>query len=153
MPSILKIFCIKSNNKHDSPHCKDISNCHFRNFGNGGPSPSKIIVSICRKPLCLPACKNSISSPPPPLFLKILQRNSKLVILHNLGMKSETFYVYLQAVTPSSFTFSLRYCRDIENVLFSVLWAFLAMHTQSGTNNFYKTLESCNLIDHQHFDP
>ena len=63
-------------------------------------------------------------------FHKILQRNSKLVTLGNLGMPGhthlkwwyqfeETFDVYLQAKQlTSSFTFSLRYCKDIINLLF-----------------------------------
>ena len=49
----------------------------------------KIIVSICSKFSCLPACKKS----------------------------------------TSSFTFYLRYCREMANVLFWVNWACLAKHT------------------------
>ena len=33
--------------------------------------------------------------------------------------------------SSSSFTFSLQYCKDIVNLLFCILWAYLAKHTQS----------------------
>ena len=36
-------------------------------------------------------------------------------------------------------TFSLRYCKDIANWLFWVLWACLATYTQSDTINLKKT--------------
>ena len=84
-------------------------------------------------------------------FLKILQRNSKLVAFLNLGMPGpthlkwwyqfeETFDVYLQdKKSTSSFMLSLRYCNDITNVLFFVLWAWLATHTQSDTINLKRT--------------
>ena len=76
---------------------------YFGNSGNAGPFQSKIIVSICGEPSCLTACKkiNFITH----FFLKILQRNNKLVILGNLGMPGhkhikwyqfeEIFNVYL----------------------------------------------------------
>ena len=52
----------------------------------------------------------------------------------------ETFDVYLQAKkSTSSFTFSLRYCEDIANLLFWVLWVCLAMHTQSDNIRLQKT--------------
>ena len=79
------------------------------------PSPSKITVSICSKLSCS-SIRNTI------IFithfpLKILERNSKLVVLINLGMPGhtnlklkyqfeETFHVYLQAknqLHPSRF--------------------------------------------------
>ena len=40
----------------------------------------------------------------------------------------------------SSFTFSLRYYKDIVNLLFWALWAFMATQTQSHTINLQKTL-------------
>ena len=72
-------------------------------------------------------------------FLNILQRNIKLVILGNLGMSDhkqlryyyefeETFDVYLQDKKSTlSFRFSLRYCKDIGNLIFWVPRACLAM--------------------------
>ena len=66
---------------------------------------------------------------------KILQRNCKLIIFSNFTMPGhthlkwlyqfykETFDVYLQVKkSTSSFTFSLRYCKDIANLLFWVIW-------------------------------
>ena len=41
--------------------------------------------------------------------------------------------------SSSSFTFSLRYYKDIVNLLLLVLWACLATQTQSETINLYKT--------------
>ena len=41
---------------------KMLQTCYFGNFGNVWPSPSKIIVSICRKLPCLLAHKKSTSS-------------------------------------------------------------------------------------------
>ena len=41
--------------------------------------------------------------------------------------------------STSSFVFTLRYCKDIVNLLFWVLWECLAMHTQSDTINLEKT--------------
>ena len=60
--------------------------CYFGNFGNAWPSPSKMIVSICRKFPCSYRCNKS----------------------------------------TSSLTFFLRYCKEIENLLFWVIWACLA---------------------------
>ena len=53
---------------------------------------------------------------------KILQRNSKLVILGSLCMHGYThtsknlWYLFAGDKTNSSFTFSLRYCKDIANL-------------------------------------
>ena len=41
--------------------------------------------------------------------------------------------------STSSFTFCLRYCIDIANLLFWVLWVCLATDTQSDTINLKKT--------------
>ena len=46
----------------------------------------------------------------------------------------------------SSFTLFLRYCKDIVNLLFWVLWACLAMHTQSDTINFHDYLHAKNQL-------
>ena len=55
--------------------------------------------------------------------------------------------------SPSSLTSFLRYCKEIANLLFYVLWACLASHTQSGTINLYKNLvfirkQKINFIPH-----
>ena len=42
--------------------------------------------------------------------------------------------------SSSSFTFSLRYYKDIVNLLFWALWAFMATQSQSHTINLQKTL-------------
>ena len=79
-------------------------------------------------------------------FLKILQRNSKLIILGNLGMADHTpktivsiwniwhLFWHLLIIFLELFF----YCKDIVNLLW-VLWTCLAMHTQSDTINLLKT--------------
>ena len=42
--------------------------------------------------------------------------------------------------SSSSFMFSLRYYKDIANILFWILWAYLVTQTQSDTINLEKTL-------------
>ena len=69
-------------------YCKDIANMLFWELWECLIIPFKIIVSICKKLSCLSSCKKSTSSLI--YFLKILQRNSKLVILGNLGMPDHT---------------------------------------------------------------
>ena len=70
-------------------------------------------------------------------FLKILEINSKVIILSNLGnlKKPSTF----KQKSSSSLTFSLRYYKDIVNLLFWVLWACLSTRTQSDPINLQKT--------------
>ena len=48
--------------------------------------------------------------------------------------------------STSSFTFSLRYSRDIANLLFWVLWACLDSHTQSDTVNLQVTFMSISRL-------
>ena len=55
-------------------------------------------------------------------------------------------HVFADKKFTSSFTFFLRYCKDIVNLLFWVLWECLAMHTQSDTNNFHDYLHAKNQI-------
>ena len=97
---------------------KTLLSCHFGNFGNAWPSPSKIIVSTCRKLSCLSASKrtNCIT----PLFLKISQENRKLILV-NLDVPGhthlkwehqfeDTFDVYLQTknqLHPSRFSWDI----------------------------------------------
>ena len=65
-------------------HCKDIANLLFSELWEC----LTIIVSTCSKLSCLSACKkiNFITH----FFLKILQRNSALFILGNLGISGCT---------------------------------------------------------------
>ena len=65
---------------------KILQTCYSGNFGNAWPSLSKIIALICRKRSDLSACRLIIIH----FFLKIIQKNSKLVILGNLGMSGYT---------------------------------------------------------------
>ena len=56
--------------------------------------------------------------------------------------------------STSSFTFSLRYCKDIANFLFWVLWTYRATHTQNDTENLKKTfvyLQAKNQLHHPRF--
>ena len=55
--------------------------------------------------------------------------------------------------TTSSLTFSLRYCKDIANLLFQLLWACLGTHTQSEIINLQKAFvficrQKFNFIPH-----
>ena len=54
--------------------------------------------------------------------------------------------------STSSFTFSSRYCKDIVNLLFPILWACLATHIQSDISSYRKLLFICrqniNFIPH-----
>ena len=126
-------------------YCKGITNFLFGELWECLTITIKIIVSISSMLSCLSARKKN--QLPHLLFLTILQRNSKLVILVKLRMPGhthlkwqyhfeETFEVYQQAKNQlHSFTFSLRYCKDIVNLLFWVLWACLAKYTQSDIIN------------------
>ena len=116
--------------------------------------PIKIIVSICSMLSCLSAFKKSTSSLIY-FFLTILQRNSKHVILINLAIlchthlkwqyhSEETIDVYHGTIigksSTLSFTFFLRYCKDIVNLLFWVLWAFPITHTHKMIVSTYRRL-------------
>ena len=95
------------------------------------------------------------------LFLTILQRNSKLVILINLPMPGHTHlkwqYHYEETfefdqLSTSSFTFSLRYWKDTVNLLFWVLWAYWAKLPKVILTTCRKLLFICrwkiNFISH-----
>ena len=116
-------------------YCKDIGNLLFWELWECLTIPIKIIVSICRKLSRLSACKkiNFITH----FSLKILERNSKLVILGISGMIISIWRNLwcLGKKLTLSFTFSLRYGNDITNLLFWVLLTCLTTHTQSGTIN------------------
>ena len=95
-----------------------------------------------------------------------LETNSKLVILGNMGCLPHTHKMTLSLwrnlqrlsvskKSASSFTFSftLTYCKDIVNLLFWVLWAFLVTHTQNDTVILQKTFificrQKVNFIPH-----
>ena len=94
-------------------------------------------------------------------FLKILERNSKLVILSNLDMTRQPKVIVsiwrnrpsADKKSTSSFTFSLRYCKDTVNLFFWVIWACLATHNQSDNINLWKTFvlicrQKINFIPH-----
>ena len=75
--------------------CKDITNLLFWKLWECLTITIKIIaskLSICSKLSCLSACKkiNFITQ----FFLKILQRNDKLIILNNLDMPSHTQLIW-----------------------------------------------------------
>ena len=83
-------------------------------------------------------------------FLQILQKNSKLAILGMPGhthlkcqqQYEETLDIYPQATgkrSTSSFTLSLRYYKDVVNLLFWVLWVCQARHTEIVTIKLWKT--------------
>ena len=96
-----------------------------------------------------------------PFFLKILQRNSKPVILGNLGMSS---HKHLKRVSiwrnlwclsagkksASSFMFSLRHCKDIANLLFWVLTVWLCKPKcyYQLAENFHIYKQKTNFIPH-----
>ena len=89
-----KLWCLSFYKKSTSSltsflrYCKDIVNLLFWKLWEWLTILIKITASVFSKISCLPACKkiNTITH----FFLKILQRNSKLVILGNLGMSGHT---------------------------------------------------------------
>ena len=96
-------------------------------------------------------------------FLKILQRISKLVILGIWACLAtpkvilsiwRNLWCLSESKKPTSFfPFSLRYCKDIANLLFWVLWESLLTHTQNDISNLKKTFvfickQNNNFIHH-----
>ena len=81
------------------------------------------------------------------LFPEILQRYC-IVILNILGMPlimpikydcinlSKTLTLICSKKSTSSFIFFLKYCKDFANLLFWVLWAWLALPTKTDSVNF-----------------
>ena len=99
-----------------------------------------------------------------PFFLKILQRNSKPVILGNLGISShkllkrvsiwrKLWYLSAGKKSASSFMFSLRHCKYIANLLFWVLTVYLAMQTKVLLSTCRKLphLQTKNQLHPTHF--
>ena len=104
-------------------YCQEIANFLFCEVWKCLTISIKTIVLICRKPSCSSACKKI--SFIIPVFCKILQRNSKLVISGNLSMHGHThlkwsfqfegnFNVYLKAKKSTS---SIHFLWDIGNIL------------------------------------
>ena len=93
-----------------------------------------------------------------PVFLEILQRYCKLVILGTLGKPGythpkyyhlvENFRIYLQAKEPLQPHVFLEILHRYANFLFWVLWACLYKHTQNGSFNlqFLKTCSSLTCV-------
>ena len=76
--------------------------------------------------------------------LNIFQRNSNLAISGNMGRPRHTHLndsINLIAGKKStlSFTFSLRYWKNIAKFLFWIFWEYLATHTQNDDINLQKT--------------
>ena len=105
---------------------------------------------ILKKPLIF-ICKNFILY----IFLKILQKYCKLIILGALGMPGfahlrkivstfvRTFRELLYLKQTFSPMFSWRYCKDMYiNFLLWVLWVCMATQTQNDSINLPKTLVS-----------
>ena len=123
---------------------KDIANLLFWELWKCLTIPIKIILSICSKFSCLPACKkiDFIIH----IFLEILQKNSfyfEHFILGNWDLSVQTdlkwqyhlekpFDNYLQAKT----IFILYICFEVlQSLWFWVLWTCLAIYTQKDTIN------------------
>ena len=85
--------------------------CYFGNLGNAWPSPSKIIVSICRKLSYLYACSKS----------------------------------------TSSVTFFWRYCKEIANLLFWVIWTCPTTPKYQFEKIFDVYLQAKNQLHSFHF--
>ena len=115
---------------------KILQTCYLGDFGNAWPSPSKIIVSICRKLSCLYACHKSTSSLT--FFLRYCKEKANLLFWviwvclatpKVIGSIWRNLWCLSTSKKPTSFfLFSLRYCKDIANLLFWVLWASLLTH-------------------------
>ena len=157
-------------------YCKDIVNLLFWELWECLTIPIKIIVSICSKLLCLSACKkiNFFTH----FFLKIMQRNSKLVILGNLSMPGHApkmivsiwgniWHLSAGKKSASSFTFSLsffllrRYFKLVLGTLDMLCYAHPKWYNQF-IENFcvYLQVQKISFIPHaflkigwQHFDP
>ena len=99
-----------------------LQTCYFGYSGHAWLRTPKVILSPCRKLSCLSADKNSTSS-----FGWDIAKISKLITLSTLGSLSACKNV------TSSFTFSMRYCKDIVNLLFWVFCTCLAAHTQNDS--------------------
>ena len=122
---------------------KTLQTCYFENFGNAWPSPSKLYYQFVVNCHAYMPGKNQLHHS---IFFKILEKNSKLVILGHLKVPGHTpkmiigiwknlWHLSADKRSRPSFTFSSRCYKDIVNLLFWVLWAYLVKQTQSDTIN------------------
>ena len=131
-------------------NCKDIANLLFWELLECLAIPIKIMVPICSMLSYLSACKKSSSSLTSFLLVIYLLYFFSFLLqtcyLGSLDMSGHTHT--LKMIVPicrnlwslsvgkrsiSSFKFSLRYYKDVVNLLFWVLWVCLATHTQNDT--------------------
>ena len=109
---------------------KTLQTCYFGNYGNAWPSPSKIMLSICRKLSCLSACKKSTSLLT--YFLRYCKEIANLLYwviwacLTNIPRIIVSIWINLWHLSAgkksvSSFTFSLRYCKVLRTCYFGYL--------------------------------
>ena len=75
-------------------------------------------------------------------FLEVLQRNYMLVILSTLGLPGQNHnkWCSLHKKSTLSLTFFLRYCKDLTDLLFWVIWAGLAIPNKINGINLYDSL-------------
>ena len=110
--------------------------------------PTKIILSIYSHLSYLPVGKKSTS--PPNSFTRCCKRNRKTCYFGKfkhawphtpkmiIAIWRNLWHLSVRKRSTSSFMLSLRYYKDIVNLLFWVLWACLAMQTQCDTITFRK---------------
>ena len=110
--------------------------------------PTKIILSIYSKLSCLSVGKKSTS--PPNSFTRCCKRNRKTCYFGKfkhawphtpkmiIAIWRNLWHLSVRKRSLSSFMLSLRYYKDIVNLLFWVLWACLAVQTQRDTITFRK---------------
>ena len=112
-------------------YCKDIASLLFWELWERLTIPIKN-DSINLQETFMPICTQQINVITH-FFVKILQRNSKLVILGNLGTPRppkklastwrNLWCLSARKKSTSFFLFSLTYCKDIANLLLWELWA------------------------------
>ena len=91
-PTCRKLWCLSACKKSTSSltsffrYCKDTAKLLFWELWECLIITIKFIVSICSKLSCLSICRKIITH----FSLVILQRNSKSVILENLGLSGHT---------------------------------------------------------------
>ena len=129
-----------------------LQTCYFEYFENAWSCPSVMIISPCRK-LWWPKCWNQlvrnfdvylqfISN----IFFEILWKRCEHAIFGTLVMLDHCIKIIVSIYSKLSWssackkstlslTTFLRHCREIANFLFWVVWACLAMLTQSDTIN------------------
>ena len=162
-------------------NAKILQTFHFESFEHDWPCPPKLMVSTCRKIWCLSAWQKKKIIPH--IFLEMLQRYCKLVILRTLEMPGygqkkrwyqlvESFDIYfhtkIKFMPHLSFEILLRYCKLI---ILSTLVMPLNRHQKKIATTWkrvwflYVNLiphfsleilhfkESCNLIGWENFGP